>query len=96
MAFINPTSFVLSFTETNIIFIKPIAAPINVISPIALAAPVILLKNPINNSANLSLFSTAKLFSSIGSNFLTALKVEVASSVATGNSLILLTTTPNK
>ena len=44
IAFINPTSRVLSLTATSIIFIKPIAAPIKVIIPIAAAEPVILPK----------------------------------------------------
>ena len=78
------------------IFIRPIAAPIKVINPMAAAEAVMLLKKPINSSANLSLFSTTKLSSSIGSNFLTALKSEIASPLATSISFTLPTIIPIK
>ena len=65
-AFIRPTSRVRSLTATSIIFIKPIAAPISVIKPIAAAAPCMLLSKLINCSASLSLLSIVKLSSSVG------------------------------
>ena len=95
IALIKPTSLVLSLTATNIIFIRPIAAPIKVIIPIAPAAPLMPAKKPMNNCANLSLLSMIKLSDSVGINFLAFLICNMASSIAGSNSTTLLTATPN-
>ena len=94
MALISPISRVRSFTATNIIFMRPIAAPINVINPINAAAVVILPRLFVNASTILSLLSTKKLFSYVKANFLIGLKVPVASPMAISMSLILGTMIP--
>ena len=57
-ALINPTSLVRSVTATSMMFISPIAAPINVIKPMAPAAAAMVPSRLMNVSAILSLLST--------------------------------------
>ena len=81
-AFVNPISFVRSFTATSIIFISPIAAPINVIN----AIPIVpFSKKPRfvkRDCAMLSLLSIKKFSSSVTASFLIGLNVAVASPTA--------------
>ena len=93
MAFDTPISRVRSATETNIIFIKPIAAPNNVIRPMTLAAMVTYFKLSIKVVAISSFLFTEKLFSCLASSRL-ALRINPsASSVAMSMALISLTHT---
>ncbi len=73
-AFTSPISLVRSFTATSMIFIRPIAAPINVMK----AMPIVpFSRKPrffSNVSAILSLLSMKKLSASFTSSFLTGRK----------------------
>ena len=92
-AFLTPISRVRSVTLTNIIFIKPMAAPSNVIKPIMVAPAVTFCKLPINKVARLSDFTISKLSTPVVGTFLIFLKVAFASFKILSNKALFLVNT---
>ena len=81
IALLTPISRVLSLTDTNKIFIKPMPAPMSVRMPITMVAIFIFDRILINFSALLSLLLISKWSSSPGRTFLMFLKTPEAYSI---------------
>ena len=81
-AFRVPISRVLSLTDTSMMFIRPTAAPVMVMSPIITAAAVSVLIIESSSSTTASLRVIRKSVSSYGASLLTARKTISASAAA--------------